>query len=705
MKPLIRRVFTLAVVATLGASGVSANGMHPVVPLLDQQGQPVLESGAPLSTMQTCGGDCHDVTYIMAHSDHADAGARQLGRGDTPREWQLGPGFYGGWNPLTYSQAGLGIDNAMDPAAWLKANGARHVGGGPVAGLVEMNCLLCHSDLDDHARRTERLALGDFSWANSADLLALDVLRRTERGWQWNAERFNEDGSLLEGLLDIRKPQDENCAQCHGMVDNRLDQPLTIDPDPARRTNTERTGQLISPQKLNNSGINLAGKKDRAHPFDVHADRVVGCVNCHYSLNNPVYFRQRAESQPEHLAFDPRRLGLSDYLEKPLHQFAKGQSTLGLAAQSENSLRRCESCHDAVSVHDWLPYRQRHFTALACESCHVPELFGPALQTIDWTLLDATGEPVRDFRNLEGDLAAVDTLVAGFEPILLPRQHGDSTYRLAPWNLVTSWYWIGGEPARPVPREQLARALLADCGHHPDLVAALDADGDGQLEAAELVLNKPAAVAAAQARLAAVGVQDPRIAGEVLPFSISHNVVNGRWATRECRHCHAAGSDLSAAFALSDYQPPGAELQLPQSGGIDMAGFLQTSGDGRIEFLPDASQAGFYVLGLHSYPWVDLLGMLMFAGVVLGVSGHALGRYVSARRRSVAHPPRERVYMYDAYERLWHWLQAIAILLLLFTGLIIHKPDVFGIFSFAYVVQVHNVLGFVLLINAALALF
>ncbi|NNJ65327.1 MAG: cytochrome B, partial [Xanthomonadales bacterium] len=62
-------------------------------------------------------------------------------------------------------------------------------------------------------------------------------------------------------------------------------------------------------------------------------------------------------------------------------------------------------------------------------------------------------------------------------------------------------------------------------------------------------------------------------------------------------------------------------------------------------------------------------------------------------------------HLYDAYERIWHWLQAGAILLLLFTGLIIHKPHIFGIFSFAYVVQVHNVLGFILLINAALALF
>jgi thiosulfate reductase cytochrome b subunit len=63
------------------------------------------------------------------------------------------------------------------------------------------------------------------------------------------------------------------------------------------------------------------------------------------------------------------------------------------------------------------------------------------------------------------------------------------------------------------------------------------------------------------------------------------------------------------------------------------------------------------------------------------------------------------MYMYDAYERLWHWLQAGAILMLIFTGLVIHKPQIFGVFSFAYVVQVHNVLGFILLINAALALF
>jgi Ni,Fe-hydrogenase I cytochrome b subunit len=61
--------------------------------------------------------------------------------------------------------------------------------------------------------------------------------------------------------------------------------------------------------------------------------------------------------------------------------------------------------------------------------------------------------------------------------------------------------------------------------------------------------------------------------------------------------------------------------------------------------------------------------------------------------------------MYDAYERFWHWLQTITIVLLLFTGLIIHRPDIFGAFSFPYVVTVHNVLAFILVVNAALSLF
>jgi thiosulfate reductase cytochrome b subunit len=61
--------------------------------------------------------------------------------------------------------------------------------------------------------------------------------------------------------------------------------------------------------------------------------------------------------------------------------------------------------------------------------------------------------------------------------------------------------------------------------------------------------------------------------------------------------------------------------------------------------------------------------------------------------------------MYAVYERFWHWLQTFTILLLLFTGLVIHRPDMFGLFSFSGVVVAHNVLAAILVVNAALSLF
>ena len=61
--------------------------------------------------------------------------------------------------------------------------------------------------------------------------------------------------------------------------------------------------------------------------------------------------------------------------------------------------------------------------------------------------------------------------------------------------------------------------------------------------------------------------------------------------------------------------------------------------------------------------------------------------------------------MYEPYRRFWHWLQTLTIVFLLFTGLIIHRPDIFGVFSFRGVVAIHNVLAAILVINALLAIF
>jgi thiosulfate reductase cytochrome b subunit len=327
------------------------------------------------------------------------------------------------------------------------------------------------------------------------------------------------------------------------------------------------------------------------------------------------------------------------------------------------------------------------------------------LQALDWTLVDPEGLPLRQYRRVDGDPATADGLINGFQPLLLPRDNVGGARKLAPFNLVSNWYWIAGEDGQRVEPEWLAGVLYPQGRLHDGLAELLDTDGDGQVQQAELRLDTLAKADAVRHMLTANGLQDVRLAADVTPYPVSHSVVNGRWANRDCRHCHEGGSVLGAAFTLSDYRPGG---QLPVLDGPyseTLVGNVESGPAGGASFLADSAANGFYVLGHDSVELVDMLGLAMFLGITFGVSGHALARWMSSRGRERRGHPTRRVFMYDAYERLWHWLQAGAILILLFTGLIIHKPEFFGMFSFAYVVHVHNVLGFILLINAALALF
>jgi thiosulfate reductase cytochrome b subunit len=136
-------------------------------------------------------------------------------------------------------------------------------------------------------------------------------------------------------------------------------------------------------------------------------------------------------------------------------------------------------------------------------------------------------------------------------------------------------------------------------------------------------------------------------------------------------------------------------------------GQIVTGSDGAVTFQPLTGSSGSqtYIFGYSSVKVVDLAGAILFLGTLAGATAHGGLRYFSAKRRARVEPEIEEHYMYSVYERLWHWLQTAAILLLVLTGLIIHKPDLFGMFSFAYMVQVHNILAAILVINAGLALF
>ena len=56
------------------------------------------------------------------------------------------------------------------------------------------------------------------------------------------------------------------------------------------------------------------------------------------------------------------------------------------------------------TTHTWLPYKDRHMDALACESCHVPHLYSPAVRTYDWTVLNISGDPNTACRGVEGEV-------------------------------------------------------------------------------------------------------------------------------------------------------------------------------------------------------------------------------------------------------------------------------------------------------------
>jgi thiosulfate reductase cytochrome b subunit len=112
-----------------------------------------------------------------------------------------------------------------------------------------------------------------------------------------------------------------------------------------------------------------------------------------------------------------------------------------------------------------------------------------------------------------------------------------------------------------------------------------------------------------------------------------------------------------------------------------------------------------YVFGSSRVNWIDWLGAMFFASSLLGVIGHGTLRYISSRKHPKGQKRTERVYIQEAYRRFWHWLQTSSIVLLLFTGLIIHRPDIFGAFSFRGVVTIHNVVAVILVVNALLSVF
>jgi thiosulfate reductase cytochrome b subunit len=518
-----------------------------------------------------------------------------------------------------------------------------------------------------------------------------------------DAASYDEQGRIKREQLFIQSPGVQECGACHGVV-HAGETPLTL-PDSFRNAApkddlhplhlTRETGAIFSGQNMDMSYLNISQKHASAFPWDIHAARLVSCSACHYAPNNPAHV-SKVKDAPRHLIQDPRKLSTADYLVRPDHQL--------LASD-------CRTCHDPLATHDFLPYKQRHFERMACQACHIPQVKAPVLESVDMTVAMPDGNPRMVWRNMEDDnhKTVNARYTTSFEPFLFPYQQDlKGPVRILPVNIVTQWEWIDGESGLKVDFTLVKQAFsdwtLEDWAQAR---AHLDTDNDGQISASEWLLKDSGSVAWIAERLKVQGVREPKVAGVSKLIPINHGIQANVSVIRECTTCHGAASRFAVNPPIDNALVADITPTLVSKDGRDYllaAGtIIGKNSDARL-YRSKASQ-GYYLLGHDRAPWSDTLGLLFFVITALGVAGHAARRVYTSKLRNGRHAETKMVYIYTAYERLWHWLMAASIILLLVTGFEIHYISSFTLFGFANAVNIHNVLAAIMIVNAFLSLF
>lgn len=513
-----------------------------------------------------------------------------------------------------------------------------------------------------------------------------------------SADAVERDGLLRREVIRVSSPQDAECGACHGIV-HTGEAPVSVPPDfeapPEGGRDygfTARTGAVFSEQDVASSYLDLEGKEARTYAWDVHARRLVRCVDCHFAANNPMR-KDLKRTRLDFLVQDPRRITLAEFLRRPDHRLVAAG---------------CRTCHDPLEAHAFLPYPRRHLDALECESCHIPRPMAPAAQMIDATVVRADGAPVVVYRGMtRGAGMTLDAAFSrGYRPLLLLHRNASGEQRVGPFNAVERWYWASARTDSAAPAATVRAAYLEGGRYAPAVLSAFDANRDGVLDASELRVDSPGRLACVTSRLAALGVAEPVIRRTVTLVPLRHGVQSGAQVQRDCANCHAKDSRLDASLPLSPYMPGGvaapARIEGAEAG--DGVRVVSTSGTSRLEArLPGGSP--FYVFGWSRRVWAGRIGFAAFLAVCLGTMLHAGLRLVTRRKREAHAAPRRRVYLYSVYERVWHWLMAASILALVFTGLQVEFASARTVVPLPTAVRVHNFFAVVLVVNAFLSLF
>lgn len=515
-------------------------------------------------------------------------------------------------------------------------------------------------------------------------------------------------GNPAELYTRIQLPDDKNCARCHGLI-HFDDAPLAVPPDylhtvdyePGRKDYglTQNKGEVLSPQNLANSHLNIRNKQELAVPWDTHARRGLTCISCHFTRNDP---RSCGTVQYalDHLKRDPRKIKPpKEYLKRPDHNLVSAQ---------------CRCCHDPFVVHPHLPYKQRHMDVLECQSCHAPRLYGPAFRVVDRTVMTQNGGPRIEFRDIDTGKSHGENpntqYITGYRPYLFagmvysPEENRDKL-KISPFNLVTHWYWRSATTGEPVDQEILKKVFFDRDHFVPDILEVFDSNQDNRLDSDELVLDSSRKIELIKKKLAAQGVGQPVISGEIKSHRIVHTVVPTKLMTLNCQDCHSRNSKIDGDVILAGHSPLAGTPEFSRQNTSIMNGKVVAGDRGELRLKRTADIAGRYIFGSSRIKGIDLVGFWIFLLGGLAVLGHAAFRYAASKKIVRPEVKGERVYMFSLYERLWHWTMALSILLLVLTGMEIHYAGSFTIFGLAAAVPLHNILAAIVVVNAAFSLF
>jgi len=496
----------------------------------------------------------------------------------------------------------------------------------------------------------------------------------------------------------IQVPSQKNCSKCHGIVGCSAKKGLVIPFSEDKISENLKkkskisltTGEIFSYQKISNSFINIRNKKTLEFPWDTHCKRELSCISCHSNKNRLTNTDYNVDFN--FLKKDPRAIkSIGDYLHRPDHNLTTAS---------------CTSCHDPYVIHKKLPYKKKHMASLECQSCHVPKLYGPAIQSINKTVVSKFNQPVYQFRmsrKLKGSQTLSTNCYAGYKPFLIPYKTKDKKIKIAPFNIITTVYWQDSKN-KEIPYKTVQAIFMKNGKFKPEILTLFDKNGNKQLEDKELKLDSKKKIDFVKKALTKAGYKDAKLVAKAEPHKINHDVYGSKAMTLNCDNCHSSNSQLKSKILLSYNVPEGTKFHFDSNGKVFLRGDVKAS-DGNLYFQRDASLKNSYVLGSSRVEWLDIIGFWIFVLGMVFALGHGTLRFLASRKQETTHEIKTKeVYMYRFFERLWHWLMALGILTLLLTGFEIHYNGSFNIFGLSNAITIHNILAVIIVINAVISL-